>query len=267
MRFLRGKWFIAACVLAVVVGNEIGGSGVMGWLVGPDWFSRGVVRAWRTATAPPGAVRLTPAELEERDARLKAVFGEAVPKASEFWKTYQLGALVVRDVSRCRSHIAEGKLTPNDACDLVKLRGDFRVMLQESDPKSETVFIGSHAMFAPIFFFLGKDGKGKILLWTAKRDYTSVRVGTLGLGTTLTRVAGYENLMFGDDPGPAPDNQPDWPLSISGVYADGRSEYDKMRPDPELARRFRYYAAVKGKRYDPKEWISPKAEGQRAIKR
>jgi hypothetical protein len=72
--------------------------------------------------------------------------------------------------------------------------------------------------------------------------------------------------MFGDDPGPGPDDEPEW-LSFSGVYPDGRSEYEKMRPDPNLGQRFKYYAALKGKPYDPKEWISPKAEGQRAIKR
>jgi hypothetical protein len=266
MRFLRGKWFIAACVVAVLVGNEIGGSGVMGWLIGPDWFSRAVVRTWRTATDPPGPVRLTATEVEERDARLKAAFGGAVPKAWPFWVAGGDGGLVVRDFTACRLTLQQGSLVRDTACDIVKLRADFRVMLEESDPKVETIFRSSLAQFAPIYFFLGKDGKGKILLWAGKRDFTSVRVSTLGLGTVLTPVAGYENLMFGDDPGPAPDDAPDWPLSFSGVSADRRSEPSKMSPDPDLARRFRYYAALKGKPYNSKEWISPKAEGQRAIK-
>jgi hypothetical protein len=270
MRLLRGKWFIAACVLAVLVGNEIGGSGLMGWLVGPEWFSRASVRAWRAATDPPGPVRLTRDELEERDARLKAAFGEAVPNALPFWVAGRDNGLVVRDFVACRLTLGQGSPLPDKACEIVKLRGDFRVMLQESHAKSETVFIGGTGLFGPIFFFLGKDGKGKILLWAPARfdaKLKLVRVGTLGISTALTLVGGYENLMFGDDPGPAPDNQPDWPLSLSGVYEDGRSEHDKMRPDPDLARRFQYYAALMGRPYDPKEWISPKAEGQRAIKR
>jgi hypothetical protein len=259
MRFLRGKWFMAACVLAVIVGIEIGGAGVIGRFWEPQWFSRTVVRAIRSGDPLP-PFRLTAAEVKERDARLRTAFGETVPKTRAIAFALAANHLLIRNNGACEAAVRRNA-AHEGACDLVTLSAAARVLLSESDPKVESLFVPGkwrlrHTPY--IFFFLGKDGRAKIVVWAHEGGLLkSVQAFGARRTTQLREVSERSVVMLGDDPGP--DEAPDASLSFLAISLDGREEdLGRIEVDSNLAQRFRYYAALQGKPYNRDDWMPPK---------
>ena len=202
MRFLRGKWFVLACCVAVGLGVGFG-SGWLGPLLG--LMDRPLESA---GLKLPAVVRLTTAEHAEQEKRLSAAFGDKRPKSYTFVQLEPY--LRVRRPPTCggsRFALDGGKPLP-DHCDITAIGPAHRVLLAESHAKTETVFqprrvtvdADTHSWAA---FFLGRDGKAKVLVWTwgRKSPFREMSAWAGSRRTGMKRMDdGY--VFLGDDPGP-----------------------------------------------------------------
>jgi hypothetical protein len=256
MRFLRGKWFVFGCCAAVALGVAFG-SGWLGPLLG--LMDRPLESV---GLKSPPVLRLTTAEHAEQEKRLSAAFGGKLPKTYAFVQLEPY--LRVKSPLSCggsRFALDGGKPLPDD-CGITAIGPAHRVLLAESHAKTETVFQPSKVTINVngwAAFFLGRDGRAKILVWTwgSKSPFREMFiVESMQRRFDLKRMDdGY--VFFGDDPGPRAGQAITPSLSFSGVgqHGDGQSEHiGKVFLDADVAQRFRFYAALKGKAYDEKDW-------------
>jgi hypothetical protein len=261
MRFLRGRWFLLGCLGAVLLGLAAGS----GWL--RPLFGL-MDRPLETAGLKvPAVLRLTTAEQAGQEKRLAAAFGGKRPKTYAFVELEPY--LRVKSPRSCGgSHFAldNGKPLPDD-CNIIAIGPAHRVLLAESHAKTETVFQPRRVTVDAetnswAAFFLGRDGKAKILVWVwgSKSPFKEMAVidANAFRRIDMKRMDGDGYVFLGDDPGPLAGKSIAPRLSFSGVrrFGDGQLEpLGDVFIDADAAERFRYYAALQGKPYDPEDWM------------
>jgi hypothetical protein len=202
MRFLRGPWFILACVAAVGIGVVLGA----GWIP-KAWMAAEPVRKVVGLGPAAGPIRLTADARQEADKRLQAAFKGKVPDHTTL--EAQSGEYAL-DRSRCETR-SDGLVD----CPVLSASPFFRSLLAESDPKVEQFFLAAKWLAPPSFaggmrgaFILGRDGKVKIVVEVAGavRELVAVKRAA-GIATEqdlylrFRAVAGAPGIYMADDPG------------------------------------------------------------------
>jgi hypothetical protein len=272
MRFLRGPWFILACIAAVGIGVVLGA----GWIP-KAWIAAEPVRKVVGLGPPAGPIRLTAAARQEADKRLAAVFKGKVPEHTTL--EAQSGEYAL-DRSRCETR-SDGLVD----CPVASASPFFRSLLAESDPKVEHVFLAAKWLAPPSFaggmrgaFILGRDGKVKVLVEVAGavRELVAVKraagiVTEQDLYLHFRAVAGAPGIYMADDPG-------DLKRRVGGGFASLVFQDREQAPlgerqpfrniadlviTPALEQRHKFFAILKGRPYQEPD---PRSEVRRSFR-
>ena len=158
MRWLRGPFFLVACLLAVAIG--VG--------AGSGWFQRAARNIEQSPTtlglgAPPGPLRMTVDEYGRIARGLRVALEEKVPEHTKL--------LSLMRVTTSREFCE--RFNGPKRCQVKDMTPFFRALLAESDPKIEDFFLVKdrppgkpHAETIRTAFILGKDGRVKIIVET-----------------------------------------------------------------------------------------------------
>ena len=266
MRWLRGPFFLVACILAVAIG--VG--------AGSGWFQRAARNFEQSPGtlglgAPPGPLRLFEEEHDAYQGRLKVALEGGVPEHTSLFSLITMGDFSEAD-GGCH------RITRR--CEVTNLTPFFRALLAESDPKIED-FLSvrdwprgkPRAGAIRTAFILGLDGKLKIVV-EAPGEVRELTARVMAGGTGEDRRIGFRFLdrserpdmsvyppksrswavFMADDPGElkalADGSPPALLLQDSSAAGEPRT-LSKLTITPGLAQRHRFFAVLKGKPYPP----------------